>query len=99
MIGQTARALGALPAFALSTLPAIAALQLARGPLWVPFVVGALAGALAGVGGYVAAFFFGLPVGSAQTVLAALLVGAAVVIRLAVRGMGRLRVGDPVRSS
>lgn len=86
MVGECARALGALPAFALSTLPGMAAIQLARGPLIVPFVVAALLGAAAGVLGYLAAFFLELPVGAAQTVLA----GVFVVVAIAIRGVGGL---------
>jgi zinc transport system permease protein len=90
-VGESARTLGALPAFALSTLPGIAALQLARGPLWVPFVTAAVLGAAAGAGGYVVAFFYELPVGATQTACA----GAAVVAALGLRGAatlaGRLR--------
>ncbi len=86
MVGESARALGALPAFALSTLPGMAAIQLARGPLIVTFVVAAVIGAAVGALGYIAAFFLELPVGSTQTVLAALIVVAA----LAVRGVGAI---------
>lgn len=85
-VGETARALGALPAFALSTLPGVAAVMLARGPLIVTFVVAAVIGAAAGAGGYVLAFFWELPVGATQTACAA----AAVVAALVVSGAGRL---------
>jgi len=73
VVGEAARTLGALPAFALSTLPGVAVVQLARGPLIVPFAVAAIFGALAGAGGYVVAFFLELPVGATQAVLAALI--------------------------
>jgi zinc transport system permease protein len=84
MVGATARALGALPVFALSTLPAMAALLLGL-RLHTAFVGAALAGAVAGFGGYAAAFFLELPVGAAQTVTAGLLVLAALVGRLLAR--------------
>jgi zinc transport system permease protein len=88
MVGEAARALGALPAFALSVLPGIAAVQVARGPLIVTFAIAAGVGAVAGVGGYVAAFFLELPVGATQTVLAALLAIAATAGRALARLAG-----------
>lgn len=81
VIGQTASTLGALPAFALSTMPGIAAVIVTRGPLAVTFVVAALAGMLAGVVGYLAAFFGEFPVGATQTVVACLTVVAALAAR------------------
>jgi len=90
-VGETARALGALPAFALSVLPGIAAVQLARGPLIVTFAVAALIGAGAGAGGYLVAFFLELPVGATQTVLAGLAVVAATVLRAGGGAVLRLR--------
>jgi zinc transport system permease protein len=84
MVGEAARALGALPAFALSVLPGVAAVQLARGPLIVTFAVAAVLGATAGMAGYVAAFLLDLPVGATQTALA----GGFVVAATAVRGLG-----------
>ncbi len=81
MVGESSRALGALPAFALSTLPGIAAIQLGRGPLIVTFVIAAVLGAAAGVAGYIAAFFLELPVGATQTALAGLLVVAVLLVR------------------
>jgi zinc transport system permease protein len=88
MIAQAARALGAMPAFAMSTLPGMAAILVARGPLVVPFVLAALFGAAAGVLGYLVAFFAEFPVGSSQTVVA---VGLVVVAALA-RGIAALVV-------
>src|SRR5262249_37314570 len=44
MVGVSARALGALPVFAFSTLPATAALLLARRRLWLTFLFAALLG-------------------------------------------------------
>lgn len=68
--GVATRALGAMPVFALSTLPAIAILPLARGPLWVPFVGAAVLGAAIGAVGYFLAFRYDLPVGASQTLSA-----------------------------
>ncbi|MCY0996086.1 metal ABC transporter permease [Myxococcus sp. MISCRS1] len=76
MVGVCARALGALPVFAFSTLSAIAALMLDLRLPWT-FVVATLAGIVSGVGGYMFAYFFDFPVGGSQTVVAALLVGVA----------------------
>jgi zinc transport system permease protein len=85
MVGVSARALGALPVFALSTLPATGALLLARRRLWLTFLVAALLGGVAGVGGYMFAFFLEFPVGASQTVVAAGVVVVAFVVRLARR--------------
>ena len=62
------RALGALPVFAFSTLPAIAALGFTRTLLWAALLA-ALFGAIAGFGGYLIAFFADTPVGATQTLL------------------------------
>jgi zinc transport system permease protein len=80
MAGVSARALGALPVFALATLPAITVLLLGL-PLAAAFAVAALLGALAGAAGYLAAFFLELPVGGSQTAAAS----AIVLIALAAR--------------
>jgi zinc transport system permease protein len=87
MVGEAARALGALPAFAMSTLPGMAALLLVRGPLPLTFAVASLFGAAAGVVGYLVAFFHEFPVGSAQTVTAAVILVVALVLRLVVGGV------------
>lgn len=73
-IGVSARALGAFPVFALSTMPAAAAVLLAGGRLFLTFALAALLGCAAGAGGYLLAFFYELPVGGAQTVTAVALV-------------------------
>lgn len=88
MVGESARALGALPAFALSTLPGMAAVvlgSLVRGPLIVPFLLAAVLGAAAAVGGYLFAFFEDFPVGSSQTLVAVALLVVAIVIRAVAR--------------
>ncbi|AKF81162.1 zinc ABC transporter permease [Myxococcus fulvus] len=91
MVGVCARALGALPVFAFSTLSAIAALMLDLRLPWT-FVVATLAGIVSGVGGYMFAYFFDFPVGGSQTVVAALLVGVAMgaraLIQLVLRRAG-----------
>jgi zinc transport system permease protein len=94
MVGVSARALGALPVFAFSTLPAIAVLQL-RTRLGVAFGLSALAGALFGVGGYLAAFFLQLPVGASQTTVAA----ATVLVALAVGWVRSLFARGPIASA
>jgi len=69
VVGVSARALGALPVFALATLPAVAVLALGLELAW-GFAVAAVLGALAGGLGYLIAFFFELPVGGSQTLVA-----------------------------
>lgn len=86
MIGVSARALGALPVFALSTMPGAAALLLGRGRLALTFALAAVLGCAAGAGGYAIAFLRDLPVGGAQTLAAVAMLVAAVVSR----GAGRL---------
>lgn len=90
MVGVSARALGSLPVFAMSTLPAIAAVLFTRGRLGVTFAVAAVLGTIAGVGGYLLAFFEDLPVGSAQTITAAAVVAGALLIRLATHALARI---------
>ena len=72
-ISFSTRVLGALPVFAFSVLPAMAALRLSTN---VPraLVVAGVFGALCGFGGYVFAFRFALPVGASQTLTAVVLV-------------------------
>ena len=79
------RTLGALPVFAFSVLPAMAALRLCAN---VPRALAAatLFGALSGFCGYVVAFLYELPVGASQTLTAAVLVGIAEATR---RALGR----------
>jgi zinc transport system permease protein len=80
MVGVSARALGALPVFAFSTLSAIAALVLDLRLPWT-FLLATLAGVISGVGGYLFAYFYDFPVGGSQTVLAGALVAAAALAR------------------
>ena len=87
MVGVSARALGALPVFAFSTLSAIAALMLDLRLPWT-FLLATLAGAISGLGGYLFAYFYNFPVGGSQTVLAS----ALVVLALLARGARQLVV-------
>jgi zinc transport system permease protein len=89
MVGASARALGALPVFALSTLPAMAA-ALMGFHINLAFAAAALMGAASGFFGYAIAFFAETPVGATQTATAA----AFVVVGLGVQG-GRRLVARP----
>jgi zinc transport system permease protein len=87
------RALGALPVFAFSVLPAMAALVLTSRMVLV-FALAGLFGALAGVGGYAVSFRAELPVGATQTALAVLVLGAALLgVAIARRLRGRRAPG------
>ncbi len=86
MVGVSARALGALPVFAFSTLPALAALVL-KVPLPWTFAVATLLCVAGGAGGYLIAFFFEFPVGGAQTVLTGAIAIAAIGVRLVLRAV------------
>ncbi len=66
VIAVTTRILGALPAFAFSVLPAMAALRIAPN-VTIALIVAASIGAGCGFGGYYVAFAYDLPVGAAQT--------------------------------
>jgi zinc transport system permease protein len=74
------RALGALPVFAFSTLPGLAALTFTR-RLGYAAVLATLFGVLAGAGGYVVAFFYDAPVGATQTVVAVAIAGVGLLYR------------------
>jgi zinc transport system permease protein len=69
MLAVAARALGALPVFALSIVPALAALRIAP-TLRSAFVLAGLFGFVAGGGGFLAAWVADLPVGGTQTAVA-----------------------------
>jgi zinc transport system permease protein len=81
MVGVCARALGALPVFAFSTLSAIAALVLDLRLPWT-FVTATVLGGIAGGGGYLFAYFYDFPVGGSQTVLSGVLVLLMMLVRL-----------------
>jgi zinc transport system permease protein len=82
MVGVSARALGAMPVFALSTLPGAAAVLMTRGRLALTFTMAAIIGCAAGAGGYVLAFLKEYPVGGAQIMSAATVLGVALALRL-----------------
>jgi zinc transport system permease protein len=90
------RALGALPVFAFSVLPAMAALVLTS-RLALVFVLAALFGALSGVGGYAVSFKAELPVGATQTALAAVILGGALAGRSIVARALSQRGSEPSR--
>jgi zinc transport system permease protein len=82
-ISLCTRVLGALPVFAFSVLPAMAAVRVSahiERALWVAAAIGAACGA----GGYVLAWRFDLPVGASQTLLAAVTVLVASGVRTVV---------------
>jgi zinc transport system permease protein len=72
-VSVSTRVLGALPTFAFSVLPSLAAIRLAPN-LPAALVLGGAVGAVSGGLGYVAAFLYEIPVGAAQTLVAAALV-------------------------
>jgi zinc transport system permease protein len=72
MIGIVTRAMGALPAFALTILPAIGAIHLKIG-LRNVFILSAILGAAAGGGGYLLAIVLDWSVGASQALSAAVL--------------------------
>lgn len=82
-IPASSRVLGALPVFALLTVPAAAAL-LVRTTLRASFAAATAAGLLAACGGYVISWFAQLPTGATMVVVAAALVLPAALL-------GRLR--------
>ena len=86
-ISVCTRILGALPVFAFSVLPALAALRIACNVPWA-LLWGACLGAISGACGYVVAFCWRLPVGASQALTAAALTGLVFVSAAAV---GRLR--------
>lgn len=81
MAGVSARALGSLPVFAFSTLPAIAAIMLFH-RLWVTFLAATLIGALSGAAGFAFSYLLQFPVGASQTVVAGLFVLAAMALSM-----------------
>jgi len=90
------RALGALPVFAFSVLPAMAALALTS-QIAAVFVLATVFGVVSGVAGYAVSFRAELPVGATQTAVAAVLVALALAGRaiLARRGGPRSQPAAP----
>jgi zinc transport system permease protein len=83
-VSVTTRAIGALPVFAFSVLPAMAALR-ASNRLSVAVALAGFFGALSGGLGYLSAFMLRFPVGAAEACVAALLFSLAVVLARARR--------------
>jgi zinc transport system permease protein len=79
MVSITTRAIGAMPVFAFSVLPAITALNLSR-HIGVVFLLAGIFGALSAVAGYMISFFYHFPVGACQTVTGAALAGLAMLL-------------------
>jgi zinc transport system permease protein len=72
--------LGALPVFAFSVLPGMAALRVSKN-LTMALAVAGIAGAFSGFAGYLAAFLYELPVGASQTLVAIVVVLVAELFR------------------
>jgi zinc transport system permease protein len=89
-VALTTRALGALPVFAFSVLPAMAALALTA-RIGLVFGVATVFGAVSGVGGYAVSFRAELPVGATQTATAATLLLAALTWRSIAAWRARFR--------
>lgn len=79
-VSVATRVLGALPVFAFTVLPAMAAI-LAATSVRVALVLAAVLGATAGGAGYVVAFLRSWPVGASQTAVAVAIVIAAAAVR------------------
>jgi zinc transport system permease protein len=88
-VSVTTRALGVLPVFAFSVLPAVAAIAVCRTPATTGVLAGVL-GVLAGAGGYFLAFVAAFPVGASQTLLAGVFALLAFALRAA-QGWWKLR--------
>jgi zinc transport system permease protein len=88
-VSVTTHALGALPVFAFSVLPALAAVTLAKSP-HAAFTVATVVGAVAGIGGYLLAFFGQFPVGASQAMVAVVAVVLAATGRALVGAIQRL---------
>jgi zinc transport system permease protein len=84
------RALGALPVFAFSVLPALAALALTT-RLGAVFALAAGLGAVAGAGGYMVSFRAETPVGATQTAVAVFVLFLALAWRSVARAAARFR--------
>jgi zinc transport system permease protein len=73
-LAVSTRILGALPTFAFTVLPALAAVNIAPN-IKSGLMIAAALGAVSGFGGYVLAFLYDLPVGATQTLLASAFAG------------------------
>lgn len=76
------RILGALPVFAFSVLPALAAIRLASN-VSRALLIATVVGAVSGLGGYVLAYLYRLPVGASQALTAAGFVVLTYLLRFA----------------
>jgi zinc transport system permease protein len=76
----TTQVLGALPTFAFSVVPAIGALAVARS-MPIALLIAAIIGALGGLLGYMAAFFYHMPVGAGQALTTVALMLALLLIK------------------
>jgi len=83
-ISITTKILGALPAFAFSVLPAMAAVRVAPN-VDVSLVIGTLLGAVCGFAGYFVAYAWDLPVGASQTLVGVALVAIVSSVGLVAR--------------
>lgn len=81
VISVTTRTIGALPVFAFSTLPAVAALALFSNIRVILFAA-TLLGALSAVGGYGASFALSFPTGACMTAFAGAAMTIAVLLRI-----------------
>lgn len=83
-VALATRALGALPVFAFSVLPAMTALVLSQ-RIGRVFAIAAFIGGFCGVAGYAASFVLQLPVGATQTATMVCVLLLALVGRFAIR--------------
>ena len=70
-LAVSTRILGALPTFAFTVLPALAAINIAPN-IKSSLIIAATLGAVSGFGGYLIAFLYDFPVGATQTLMGAL---------------------------
>lgn len=87
MTGLVTRALGAVPTFALTILPAIAVMSFRVGLRGI-FVLSMLLGALSGGAGYLVAYAFDWSVGASQTLFAATLALLCRIVARLIHGPG-----------
>jgi zinc transport system permease protein len=80
VVSVATRALGVLPVFAFAVVPAVTGLLSFDRLRWVLFTA-TTAGALAGAGGYLVAFFLEFPVGACQSAVACTFLATALVLR------------------
>lgn len=89
-VSMTTRILGALPTFAFTVLPAVAALALSRS-VAMALLLAPLFGAAGGFGGYLLSFRYNLPVGAAQALAGLGLVLVAHAPGTALAGVRRIQ--------